>query len=81
MSNLVPVITDGMTVIAKILDHNRLLVKDMERMLMKLLTYPLEESDRQKILNLINYSDEIRKEHNDLIHSTISKISGLVMGE
>ena len=81
MSNLVPVITDGMTVIAKILDHNRLLVKDMERMLMKLLTYPLEESDRQKILNLINYSDEIRKEHNDLIHLTISKISGLVMGE
>lgn len=81
MSNLVPVITDGMTVIAKIRDHNRLLVKDMERMLMKLLTYPLEESDRQKILNLINYSDEIRKEHNDLIHSTISKISGLVMGE
>ena len=77
MNSFVPVMNQSVSALGRILDHNRLLIKDMERMLTKVLTYDLSEEDRLRIGSILSYSDEIRKEHNDLIRQVVNNISGL----
>ena len=77
MNSFVPVMNQSVSALGRILDHNRLLIKDMERMLTKVLAYDLSEEDRLRIGSILSYSDEIRKEHNDLIRQVVNNISGL----